>query len=78
MSRIIMELPGGGYAAGADILSAMVWEAGRRGTSYGKLMANTTRNERKEIVCAYCLENWKKEKRRRKSREKPSVAKNQN
>ncbi len=78
MGRITTELPGGGYATGSEAISALVQEADRRGTSYGKLMAGTTKKERMEIVSAYCWESWKKEKKRRKRRKGPSAPENQN
>ncbi len=58
MSKV--ELPGGGYATESEALSALAREANRRGISYGNLVANTTEQERAEIIRDYCAEKWKK------------------
>lgn len=63
MSRGMIELPGGGYATESEALNALVWEAKRRGTSYGLLVANTTERERAEIIRDYCAEKRKKGRR---------------
>lgn len=60
----MIELPDGGCATESEALSALAREARRRGTSYGLLVANTTRRERDEIIRDYCVE------KRRKGRKK--------
>ncbi len=60
MSGSMTELPGGGYAAESEALSALAQEAKRRKTSYGMLVASTTERERAEIIRDYCAEKWRK------------------
>ena len=50
----MVELPGGGYATDSEALNALAAEAGRRGVSYGHLVASTTEWERAEIIRDYC------------------------
>lgn len=57
-----VELPDGSWVTEAEVLSALAWEAKRRGISYGKLVANTSERERKWIVQGY-RDRWKGEKR---------------
>jgi hypothetical protein len=56
-------LPGGGYATDEEGLSALVWEAKRRKITYGQLVANTTKQERAEIVGEYCAQKRRKKRR---------------
>lgn len=63
MSGSMTELPGGGYAAESEALSALAQEAKRRKTSYGMLVASTTERERAEIIRDYCMEKRKNRRR---------------
>lgn len=63
MSRIMIKLPGGRYATESEKLCALAWEAMRRNTSYGKLIAGTTVQERAGIIRNYCLKKRRKERR---------------
>ena len=56
----MVELPGGGYAAEREAISALAAEAKRRKISYGKLVADTTEYERSGIIREYCAEKRKK------------------
>ena len=60
----MVKLPGGGYATESEALNALAAEAGRRGVSYGHLVADTTERERAEIIRDYCA------KKRRSGRKK--------
>lgn len=60
----MVELPGGGCATESEALSALAREAKRRNTSYGLLVANTTKRERKEIIRDYCVEKRKKARKK--------------
>lgn len=46
-----------------DKLTALAMEAGRRGISYGRLMATTTPEERKKIITLYLVNKQKKKDR---------------
>jgi len=67
MSKSTVELPGGGCATESEALNALVREANRRNISYGMLVANTTEQERKEIIQAYCMERWPQRRGKRYS-----------
>ena len=66
MSRSMVTLPDGRCATESEALNALVREAKRRNTSYGLLVANTTKQERDRIIQDYCMEKRKKARRTRK------------
>ena len=64
MSKGMISLPDGRCATESEALSALAQEARRRNISYGLLVDKTTRQERVEIIRAYCLEKRKKGRKR--------------
>jgi hypothetical protein len=59
----LIDLPGGGYATTEESATALELEARRRKISYGRLVGNTTEQERTEIIRQYCVRKRRRGKK---------------